>query len=111
MRIRYQQPTGIWERQPGQCGSGVIPLEWRQDWFTNVCLMIILAVVLFLMLLSIYMVFSKPAPTAVPEPDRTGRLANGSPLAQILPENSTVLLTINNQALAVDHAVWGGEIG
>ena len=105
MRIRYQQQSGIWERQPGPCGTGVIPLEWRQEWFINICLMIILAVVLFLMLLSIYMVFNKPAPTAAPAPDRTGRLANGSPLAQFSPENITVASTVDKRIMTNYHVV------
>ena len=105
MRIRYQQQTGIWESQPEQYVTGVIPLEWRQEWFVNICLMTILAVVLFLMLLSIYMVFNKPAPAAIPAPDQTGRLANGSPLAQISPEDFTVPSSISKPLMSIDCLV------
>ena len=103
MRVHYQQQTGIWERPPVPNGPGVVPLEWRQEWFVNVCLMIILAVVTFLMLLSIYMVFSKPSTSAAPAPDSTGRLAsNGSPLAQFSPDIDDLPQRIEKHFLTID---------
>jgi len=38
-----------------------------QEWFTTVCLTIILAALVFLMMLSIYLVVTKPEPSAIPE--------------------------------------------
>ncbi len=44
-----------------------IPRDWLQEWFTTVCLMIVLAALVFLMMLSIYLVVTKPEPSAIPE--------------------------------------------
>ncbi len=44
-----------------------IPREWLQEWFATVCLMIVLAAMVFLMMLSIYLVVTKPEPSAIPE--------------------------------------------
>lgn len=81
MRKRYDRQAGDCQISPGWSGTGVIPLEWRQDWFTNLCLAVILAVILFLMLLSIYLVFSKSEPAATPSPKQTGAMADGSAFA------------------------------
>ncbi len=43
-----------------------VPLEWREEWFTTVFLMITCAAMIFLMLLSIYLVITKPAPSSLP---------------------------------------------
>jgi len=56
----------------GRSGTQLIPLEWRQEWFTTICLMITLAAMIFLMLLSIYLVVTKPGPSSVPG-DNGGR--------------------------------------
>ena len=56
----------------GRSGIRSIPLQWREEWFTTVCLMIGLAVMVFLMLLSIYLVVTKPEPSSVPG-DNGGR--------------------------------------
>lgn len=50
--------------RPGR--DGVMPLDWRQEWFTNLVLAAILAALLFLMLLSIYLVVTKPIPSSLP---------------------------------------------
>ncbi len=44
-------------------------MEWREDWFTTLCLIIALAAVVFLMLLSIYLVMTKPEPSLIPDKD------------------------------------------
>ncbi len=44
-----------------------LPGEWLQEWFGTVCLMIVLAALVFLMMLSIYLVVTKPEPSAIPE--------------------------------------------
>ena len=56
----------IWTRPHGAAG-----LQWRQDWFVNLCLGAVLAAILFLMLLSIFLVFTKPTPSAIPDGQHT----------------------------------------
>lgn len=60
-------------------GARSIALEWQREWFTTVCLMIILAALIFLMMLSIYLVVTKPEPSPIPErrhAQATGSLCN-----------------------------------
>jgi hypothetical protein len=76
MRKCINQRICAWDEQCGQGGAGAVYLTWRQDWFVNLCLAIILAALLFFMLLSIYLVFTKPPPTAIPE--GTGTINAGS---------------------------------
>lgn len=83
MRIQYDQPAG------GGCPDAcIISVDWRQEWFTNLCLSIILAITLFLMLLSIYLVFTKPAPALAPNlnPNQSGRIVGGAAFATYYPE-------------------------
>jgi len=81
MRIPNQQPAG-----GGRFGAAAIVIDWRQEWFSNICLSVILAVMLFLMLLSIYLVFSKPAPAAVPNSNQSGAVTGGSAFAVNNPD-------------------------
>ena len=67
MRIRYSLQAGGWNKQSGETVSGRIPLEWRQEWFANLCLGVVLAVLIFMMMLAIFLVMTKPAPVSVPE--------------------------------------------
>ena len=60
--------------------SPALSLEWREDWFANLCLAVVLAVVIFLMLLSIYLVVTKPEPSS--NPDRKAAPFQGSSFAQ-----------------------------
>jgi len=80
MRIRYDRPAG-----GGRSDANIIAVDWRQEWFANLCLSVILAVILFLMLLSIYLVFSKPAPVSTPNPNRTGAAVGGTAFADNRP--------------------------
>jgi hypothetical protein len=67
----------------------MIPLEWRQVWFTNFCLAVILTAVVALMMLSIFLVISKPEPPGrLPGPNRTGQNSGGSAFAVIVPETN-----------------------
>ncbi len=46
-------------------------VEWRQEWIVNFCLASILALLILLMSLSIYLVFSKPVYPTTPETEST----------------------------------------
>jgi hypothetical protein len=83
MRIRYSQQSLAWQKPGRLQGIGVFPPGWRQEWFTNLCLAATLTALLFLMLLSIYLVFTKPAAKAVPGHPRTRVAASGTGFAQI----------------------------
>jgi hypothetical protein len=48
-------------------GARSLGLEWQREWFTTICLMIILAALIFLMMLSIYLVVTKPEPSSIPQ--------------------------------------------
>jgi hypothetical protein len=56
----------------GRSDEWSIPLEWRQEWFTSLLLVMVLAATVFLMLLSIYLVVTKPEPSSIPG-DNGGR--------------------------------------
>ena len=71
MGTNYHNGTGAWEIRVWSRPHSAAGLEWRQDWFVNLCLGAVLAAILFLMLLSIYLVFTKPAPSAIPEGKET----------------------------------------
>ena len=81
MRLCYSQESLIWQAPDRRRATGVLSSHWRQDWFFNLCLAAILTALIFLMLLSIYLVFTKPAPTAVPRYHRTGATTGGSGFA------------------------------
>lgn len=55
--------SGGYTRRSVACS---VPLEWREEWFTTICLIITLVATIFLMLLSIYLVVTKPAPSSLP---------------------------------------------
>lgn len=96
MRICQSQPAGVWDKHPGRITAGVIPLEWRQVWFTDLCLAVILTAIVALMMLSIFLVFSKPEPpVSLPGPNRTGQYSGGSAftLAPDLEETPDIQLT------------------
>jgi hypothetical protein len=61
-----------------------IPREWLQEWFTTICLMVVLAALVFLMMLSIYLVVTKPEPSAIPE-QRQARAAGSLCVIEELP--------------------------
>jgi hypothetical protein len=82
MGRRFNQPNGGWKEQPGRSGIGVVPLEWRQDWFINLCLAIILAALLFFMMLSIYLVVTKPPPVSIP--GGTGAITGGANFVSVI---------------------------
>ncbi len=66
MRISYRQKIAPREGPPNYQSSTAIPLEWQQEWFTNLCLAVVLAALTFLMLLSILLVLTKPTPLSIP---------------------------------------------
>jgi len=83
--------VGVGERRPLQVGSPVVSLEWREEWFTNLCLAVVLAVVMFLMLLSIYLVVTKPEPSSNPE--RKVTPFQGNSFAEAPPSEAEDLVT------------------
>jgi hypothetical protein len=83
MRIRYSQQALVWQKPDRLREIGVFPPGWRQEWFTNLCLAAALTALLFPMLLSIYLVFTKPAATSIPGYPRTGAAASGTGFAHI----------------------------
>jgi hypothetical protein len=105
MRIYYPQHATAWQNHTGTIESGMIPLEWRQEWFTNICLAIVLAIILFLMLLSIYLVFSKPAPTVIPGPDQTGTAEGGSAFADF---DNASQITPSGKLIEYSNYKWEG---
>ncbi|MCK5125133.1 MAG: hypothetical protein KAR42_02660 [candidate division Zixibacteria bacterium] len=44
--------------------AGVMEYHWRQEWVKNSCLAIILTMLLFVMIFSIFLVASKPVPVS-----------------------------------------------
>ena len=70
--------------------SPALSLEWREEWFANLCLAVVLAVVIFLMLLSIYLVVTKPEPSSNPE--RKTAPFQGSSFAQAPPSEAKGLV-------------------
>jgi hypothetical protein len=57
---------GIPVGQPVQGRTTIIPLTWRNEWFANLCLVAMLFILFFLMVLSIYLVVTKPVPVSIP---------------------------------------------
>lgn len=67
MRGTVKRFNGAQNYSSSVSGARSIALEWQREWFTTVCLVIILAALVFLMMLSIYLVVTKPEPSSIPE--------------------------------------------
>lgn len=89
MGANYNGGTGVWELRAWFRPHSAARFEWRQDWFINLCLGAALAALLFLMILSIYLVLTKPAPPTVPEGKEP--IAVGTFYADLLPIGVDVL--------------------
>jgi hypothetical protein len=77
--IRYQQRKEI----------KTTAVEWRREWIVNFCLASVLALLILLLSLSVYLVFSKPAYPTTPETESTDY--NGRTYALIKEADSVVL--------------------
>jgi hypothetical protein len=67
MRGTVKRFDGEQDYSSSASGTRSIAREWQREWFTTICLTIILAALVFLMMLSIYLVVTKPEPSAIPE--------------------------------------------
>lgn len=67
MRGTVMQFDGVRDYQSTVSEARSIALEWQREWFATVCLVIVLAALVFLMMLSIYLVVTKPEPSSIPE--------------------------------------------
>ncbi len=64
-------------------------VEWRREWIVNFCLASVLALLILLLSLSVYLVFSKPVYPTTPETESTNY--NGRTYAFIGKADSNVL--------------------